>query len=1078
MTTKELLSPLRLAERLGSEYLPTDEQQQVIASELAPVLVVAGAGSGKTSTMADRVVWLLANGLAEPEEILGLTFTRKAATELQQRIRLSLEAAHRAGMIAQPDEFALPTVATYNGFAHSLFVEHSSLIGREAEAQVLDESSAWGLMRQVVLERGSAAMAAAFSGIDQLTTVALKFSRALSENQADLQKLSKFPAEFATVLDLPGHGGRSYKAVEDAVAAVARIPDLMVLAQGYEQLKKERNLIEFSDQIALALSALHSSEEVTARIRSRYRQVILDEYQDTSVLQTRLLSTLFAQGAVMAVGDPHQSIYGWRGASASNLAGFFQDFQADQPRQYSLSISWRNDVRILGAANTIAAPLKTSSRVSVDELRSRPGAGEGAVSGVFVQDIVAEAEAAAAWAAEKLAASGETLPSIAMLFRKRSQMHLFAEKLSEAGVPAQVLGLGGLLSTPEVTDVMAALKVVADPDAGNELIRLLSGGRWRIGAADLLALRQIASWLSSLGRAAITDDDALRMFPELSVSLVDALDFLDVRGGKHPQFSRLSAAGLERMTEAAAVFSELRRNAVSFQLPELVLETQRALRLDLEAEANPGSLAAENLLAFVAEVQSLSQRHPESGLPELIRWYDRALNRDDLDEAAVQPAPGMVQLLTVHAAKGLEWDFTVIPTLTGGSFPTSSREGTGWLRTGELPYEFRGDSADLERLEWRGLKTQKELRDRIDDFQTALQLGHLEEERRLFYVALTRARHEVLLTASFWAQGKRPREASLFWQELAAADFLPEPPELEHSENPLLSVPRTLAWPLDPLGGRREEVDQAAALVRTVMAARQLNSAPEHDFLSAGRWAGQIELLLAERDRQPIPPALPVRIPASRFKDYLADPETQLESLLRPLPQQPFSQALLGNIFHSWVELRASDIGSLQPFDFDALEPSDDDDNEPSFDPELLRRYQETFERSRWGGRRPWLIEKEIHLPFLGHLIICKLDAVYRSETGYEIVDWKTGQMPRGAKEIAERSLQLALYRLAFAEYYRIPLEEVSACFYYVAEDSVLSPDTLPSRNDLEGLWRNQVQRRLREGSSASPLEESPRQQH
>jgi DNA helicase-2/ATP-dependent DNA helicase PcrA len=393
---------------------PTPEQQRVIQAPLTPTLVVAGAGSGKTETMANRVLWLLANGHARADQILGLTFTRKAAGELAERINRRIGELAAAGMMPAPlqtetaedsftrdtsDLFNTPTVSTYNSFASRLFSDNALLLGREPESVLLDENSAWLLARQVVITHGDGDLVPFGKKIDAVTDAVLALSRALAENPpacvpgetvpgatGRTHDLAGLAAGFDYLIDLPFGSPRKkipYASVTESLAAVAPLPVLARLAARYSSEKHRLGLIEFSDQVALALQVCQKVQSVVERYRDQYRIVLLDEYQDTSVLQTELLHTLFAHHPVMAVGDPHQSIYGWRGASSANLLGFSRSFAGlsnDEAPAMSLSYTWRNPVTVLGVANALVAPLSDQLRaqpggIQVETLKTPPGKG-------------------------------------------------------------------------------------------------------------------------------------------------------------------------------------------------------------------------------------------------------------------------------------------------------------------------------------------------------------------------------------------------------------------------------------------------------------------------------------------------------------------------------------------------------------------------------------------------------------------------------------------------------------------------------------------------------------------------------
>ncbi|MDQ1513475.1 MAG: ATP-dependent helicase UvrD/PcrA, partial [Microbacteriaceae bacterium] len=483
-----------IADRLRL-HRPTPQQRAVIEAPLTPALVVAGAGSGKTETMALRVLFLLANGLIEAPRILGLTFTRRAASELAERVRLHVGRLHAAGLAPGYDPFDPPSVSTYNAFANGIYRDHAALIGRESGGVVLGEASAWQLARRVVLESSDPGIGDLDLGVDRLTELVLDLANGFGEHAADPAAVLAFAERYgAAVRDLPVGKARHEGEFAAALRPAETLPVLVGMVGTFQQRKRALAAVQYSDQVSLSLEIVRRSEELVADFRSRYGVVLLDEYQDTSVVQTRLLSTLFAGGAVMAVGDPNQSIYGWRGASAANLEGFAADFGVDRPvGHYALSTSWRNGTAVLDAANAIAAPLVAAAAVEVPRLIPAPTASAEPIDTVFTETLDEEAEAVAAWFQQRLS-EGEA-PSAAMLLRFRRTLPAFLAAFRRHEVPYHVLGVGGLLQEPEVADLVSALRVVHDAQAGAELVRLLAGGAWRIGPADLAALQRLARWL-------------------------------------------------------------------------------------------------------------------------------------------------------------------------------------------------------------------------------------------------------------------------------------------------------------------------------------------------------------------------------------------------------------------------------------------------------------------------------------------------------------------------------------------------------------------------------------------------------
>lgn len=866
-----VFSAARIAEILAppgeQPLLPTDEQRAVIEHPLAgSTLVIAGAGSGKTETMANRVVWLVANGLAAPDSVLGLTFTRKAAGELRERIVGSLGAfvarladLGELGQLSETelarahdlqerlaDGLELPDVSTYNSFAAGVLQEFGASAGLAPGAVVIDEATAWRVARETLLASDDPEFVTSELRTPTLIRHVIAMDRAVADHLTSFDRVDQIVAEFRAVTRLPYNekedpekpSGKVYAKVRDAAKAIEETPLITRLARAYGEEKQRRGLIDFSDQLSLATQALDAAPEALGVLRGRYQAVLLDEVQDTSVGQTRLLAKLFGGMPVMAVGDPHQSIYAWRGASAEGLRSFHADFRGgDAAATLTLSVSWRNPTRVLEAANAVSAELRANAVVDVPELRPRPGAGEGNVEVVFPETVHEERELLAGWMARARAEvpgkNGEP-PTAAVIFRKRAAMPAFAAALTEAGVPNRIVGLGGLLSTPEVTDVVSCLRCLWYADAGGDAIRLLAGPRFRIGVADLAGLRDAARWFAKrdIRQQPLADDDraadSVLPDPDREFTLIDALDAIStMRDLDHSALKGITDEGRERLRDAGRMLRDLRQG-VGGNTADLIGAVTQALRLDIELEANEargasaGALA--NLEAFTDLAEGFLAIDTRGTLASLLEWVERAIEDDDVAEHVAAPLPGTVQLITAHGSKGLQWDIVAVPRLVTDEFPGSARSGSGWLRTGELPDELRGDRAARPQLNWRIATTQKELVERLEEYRQELKERHAEEERRLAYVAITRSAKLLLLSGSFWGGQTRARTPSVYLRELQEGFFPELPEESAHEADPSEIAELTANWPLDPLGNRAPAVFQAAHDVLGAIAERERQS--------------------------------------------------------------------------------------------------------------------------------------------------------------------------------------------------------------------------------------------------------------
>jgi len=522
------LSPAEVAARIHEDYGPTPEQAAAIAAPLRPRVIVAGAGSGKTQTMGLRVAWLVANGLVEPQRILGLTFTRKAAAELGERIRRMLRAL-RAEHERSPfltDEVALslhngePTVSTYHSYASALVGEHALRIGLEPSVRLIGEAVSWQYSAAVV-EAHTGPMDAVDRAVSSVTGDVLALASELAEHLREPAEVRAFTSQLrAHLAGLPRAADqRGPKVPGPLLELLAKLDarlDVLPMVEHYAARKRDRGVMDYGDQVAVAARIARAHPEVGVIERSRFAAVLLDEYQDTGEAQRVLLTSLYAGHPVTAVGDPRQSIYGWRGASSGNLERFLDDFSGDEAAggrsdsgtsgapalragdSSGLSVSFRNGAPILAVANQIA------SRIPVQGLDGRaltPGPGREAAGRVvcaLLETVVDEA----AWVADGVAALGgrdrDPVPwqQIAVLARKRSHFARLEAELRARSVPCEVVGLGGLLLEPEVVDIVSTLRVLADPTAGNAVVRLLAGPRWRLGPRDLDALGRRARELA------------------------------------------------------------------------------------------------------------------------------------------------------------------------------------------------------------------------------------------------------------------------------------------------------------------------------------------------------------------------------------------------------------------------------------------------------------------------------------------------------------------------------------------------------------------------------------------------------
>ncbi|SPM32482.1 Superfamily I DNA or RNA helicase [Mycobacterium rhizamassiliense] len=1086
-------TPTELASALGL-FPPTSEQADVIAAPPGPLVVIAGAGAGKTETMAARVVWLVANGYAEPGQVLGLTFTRKAAGQLLRRVRSRLARLAGIGLGAggavAPEPAGAPVVSTYHAFAGSLLRDYGLLLPIEPDTRLLSETELWQLAFDVVnrydgrldIDKTPAAV----------TSMLLRLWGQLAEHLVDTRQLHDTHVELERLVHtLPAGPHQRDRGpsqwLQRLLATQTERTELVPLLDTLSGRMREAKVMDFGIQMASAARLAMSFPQVGEDLRSRYRVVLLDEYQDTGHAQRVALSSLFGGGvddglALTAVGDPIQSIYGWRGASATNLPRFTTDFPRSDGTPapvLELRTSWRNPPRTLQVANAISAEARRRS-VAVHALRPRPDAPPGTVRAALLPDARAERE----WIADHLqehyqraGAQGVSPPTAAVLVRRNADAAPIADALRARGVPVEVVGLAGLLSIPEVADIVAMLRLVADPTAGAAAMRVLTGPRWRLGGHDVAALWRRASALAGPRRGDDTPSpEAIALAARPSSLEADGACLADALSDPGPAGS-YSAAGHARITALATEVGALRAH-LGHSLPDLVAEVRRVLGVDCEARAAAGAsggwTGAEHLDAFADVVAGYAERTTAaSGAMDasaaasvlgLLAYLDAAeVVENGLAPASLTVARDRVQVLTVHSAKGLEWQVVAVAHLSGGTFPSTASRSSWLTDAAELPPLLRGDrssagSLGIPVLDTSDVTNRKQLSDKISEHRRQLDQRRVDEERRLLYVGITRAEDTLLVSGHHWGPaGVKPRGPSDFLCELkdvidrstAAGDpcgvveeWAPAPADGER--NPLRDNVVEAVWPADPLASRRNDVERGAALVARAMAAEPAEVGPDVEG-----WAADVDALLAERARSAAPAAvvLPSQVSVSGLVDLARDPAGAAQRLTHRVPARPDQHALLGNAFHAWVQ---QFYGTEWLFDLSDLPGAVDSD---VGDTRELAALQEAFATSRWAARTPVAVEVPFEMPIGDTVVRGRIDAVFADpDGGATVVDWKTGEPPRGPEAMRHAAVQLAVYRMAWAALSGCPESSVRTAFHYVRTQTTVTPAELPDATELAAL--------------------------
>ena len=1062
----ETYTPAEVAafiQRVDSKFhKPSGPQSKIISAidnPLEPAVVIAGAGSGKTETMAARVVYLVANNVLKPHQVLGLTFTRKAAGELNIRIRKRLkqlsQGMKEAGVPVHFENFDT-SVTTYHSYAGRILSEHAIRLGIDADSSPMGEAALWMLANRIVQNWD----VDGFSYESAPTTVVEDLMGLTSQALEHQVSGDQIIAEDQKLLDkLATMGGALNPGVRTAAKTASQRIALVEMMNHFIDVRRTSGELSFDDQIALAATIAEKFADVGAIERTKYPVVLLDEYQDTSHSQVRLLSTLFGGGhPVTAVGDPCQSIYTWRGAAAGTIGAFNSYFPkgpgAKGPTQFNLLETFRNDIAILDAANLISAEVRNDKKIVVPPLSARCDAGPGDLLCGIYENLEAEAQAIVEYFLPLWGADGEKTSdlSFAVLVRKKSQIPIIQSALTAAGIRSEVLGLGGLIHVPEVADIVALLKVIDSPDAGGALMRHLTGPRINLGPRDIAALGRFSS---SLARADSIDNRSIvkniiagnplaaESDDQFTGSLIDALDEIEKANR-----STFSPAGFARLSQFSADLRRLRTRAYG-PITDLILEIERYLNLDSEvALREEGIHGRRHLDRFLDEANKFARSG--GSLHAFLSWLDVASKAESgLKAGAPDVDKSVVQILTIHMSKGAEWDVVAIPGLTDGTFPSdSSRSPENWTTNERfIPFALRRDSDVVPQLSFGLADTNKAASDELKAYGEDCVNYRRGEEIRLGYVAVTRAKSHLFASASHWGGGKKPLRASSLYRKIEEIALVQGRVVDEHiapddeDRNPRADDENSVIWPRDPLGEKRAAFDAQVEKVRSAKVV-DLEKLESNDAILQS-WLEDARAIIAEvaenrRSANEIP--RPIRMSPSSIIAMKRNPSEFARNIRRPMPRARDEYSSRGTAFHLWIEHHLKGSSIFDEEEFDLLQPIEEDRS--------LEDLKSAWLKSEWADKSVHEVEVPFETVIAGTLVRGRIDAIYKTESGFEVIDWKTG-----SKQLDEdAAIQLAIYRLAWAKLAGVSVDAVTAAFHYVPTGVTDRRDGLLSEAELNSL--------------------------
>jgi DNA helicase-2/ATP-dependent DNA helicase PcrA len=883
------------------------EQLQAVLHGKGPLLVLAGAGTGKTAVITGRITRLILEEKVPAEKILALTFTEKAAREMQQRVDELL-----------PYGMVQTQIMTFHGLSDRLLREYALDIGLNPDYQIASSAQSSILMQEIV---GKMTLSYYSSGHHPFV-----FTQALLASIGRLKDEGIMPSEFIELIKKP-----DIQSEEDLKTKYQELGEAYVL---YQKACIKHNMLDYGDLLIYLQQLLQKRRAIQREIADRYEYILVDEFQDTNKVQMQLLELLLSkQKSLMVVGDDDQAIYKFRGASVENILGFQEKFP--DSKLIVLTKNYRSGQSILDASYRLIQhnnPDRLESLRKIDkQLHSQTGK-KATVEYHAHQHRIDEQS----WLIEKikeLIKNGTESKNIAILLRKNGQAKPFVQQLSKNNIPYYVHQSLDLFSQKPVKTLLALCACLADPGDNQAAYQLLGSPLFSIPSETLILLSSKAS--------------------ALHIGLEDYIQ------------AETPADDPARAVIAAVIdWRAMGKDLGAGELIYVILKKSGYLPNLLKKAAEDNAAAIE--VQLVAEFfEIVKEFELSSEFIHIASFYDfiRQVRRSEVDLfAEISPLDiEGVQILTVHRAKGLEFEHVFLPELVEQTFPTYARAET--IKLSDI---FEGSAGD-----------------------------HYQEERRLFYVAMTRAMQGLYLSNASDYGGKRAKRASRFIAEALGP------------QSSVQAAPQT---------NFADFVESFAPV------AQQAHESHITAHLYNDGW---------------------LRLSTNQIADYLRSPrEFWLFQVLK-MPKGPYHALVYGSAAHRALEYYYScrmkgqvpTFASVQKvfsqaWQAEGFVSAEHADVLYKKGQAMLKQYLASHKNL---AEAPKAVEMpfELHMPELKTVISGRYDLVLGSGKGVEIRDFKTsdvGSEP-AAKKRAKDSVQLGIYALSWEKIQQQPVNKVSLEF-------------------------------------------------
>ncbi|MDP2933374.1 MAG: ATP-dependent DNA helicase [bacterium] len=923
-----------------------EEQKDAVTQRTGPVLIIAGAGTGKTTVITRRIAWLIEQGLAKPDEILALTFTDKSSAEMEERVDKLL-----------PHGYLDLWISTFHAFGQRILESHALDIGLPINFRLLSQTEQWVLVRENLDKFGLDYYRPLGNPTRFIHALLSHFSRAKDEMITPEGYLA-YAKELQLNLD-----GKMAKDDLDAAEA-ARVAEVAEAFAVYQKLLADNGALDFGDLIAYTYQLFAKRPKILEKYRRQFKYVLVDEFQDTNYAQYELVKLLSAPANnITVVGDDDQSIYKFRGASVSNILKFKDDYQ--QTREITLTKNYRSRQNLLDLSYAFIqknSPDRLEDKLKISKKLIAKREGEGVVDFKVYQDYHAEALAVVEKIAEiKSRESDATWNDFAILVRANDTAEPFLDVLERAGLPYIQLSRKGLYRKPVVADVISYLRLLDNYHESKAMFRVINFPLFKFTNDDL---------------AKIVDFSSRKTY-----SLYEAI--------KHPELiSTLSGEAAQSANKILSLIEEHTNLARSKSVAELfvaVVEDLKIAKSPSNQEAMEYNLGV--LDQFNRKIQDFCSRSERKFLKDFMQLIEMELSSGELGSMDIDSdmGPEAIKIITVHSAKGLEFRYVFLPALADKKFPAIGRSE---------PIEIPD-------------KLVREILPAGD--------ANLQEERRLFYVAATRARDGLYFSYAQDYGGSTVRKPSIFLKDLGLVSG--ELSLARPTGQVAFAPPKRSARKLRP--PKTFSFSSISAFIKCPLEYK-------YAYLLRLPTRGSAALSFGQTIHRTLENYLKIYLELlTRSQgDLFGDPTSSKKP-----DKLPAEEKLLELYEQSWVD--------------DWYDDKSQKDKYRKRGRELLKTIYDKFVAS---PPTPAFLEKKFRLDLDGRVFTGKIDRADKTPSGLVIIDYKTGASRTLGK--VDRD-QLLIYQWAVQDYLK---EKVSNLQYWYFDGGLVIKDFLGDDLQIEDL--------------------------